>query len=120
MDDHYKRARFIATLLDAQFSIGGVRFGLDPILSIVPWVGSAGGLLLSLYILIIAREAKVSFFDFARMIGNIVIDFIVGFIPFIGVIFDVAYKANIRNLKILEKYIYIYRPEGKVIEGNIV
>ena len=49
------------------------------------------------------------------MILNIIIDFIVGLIPFLGVIFDVAFKANLRNIKILEKYSH-----GKFIEGKII
>lgn len=120
MESDFKRAKFIATLLDSQFNVAGIRFGLDPIINIIPWVGDVIGVLLSLYILNIAREAKVSTIDMIRMVGNIVIDFIVGFIPFLGVIFDVAYKANLRNLIILEKYIGRMRPEGKIIEGSIV
>lgn len=120
MEAHYKRAKFIATLLDSQFNIGGVRFGLDPVINIIPWIGNVVGVLLSLYILTIAREAHVSFFDMARMVGNIILDFIVGLIPFLGVIFDVAYKANIRNLKILEKYTGKMKTDAKVIEGKIV
>lgn len=120
MESDFRRAKFIATLLDSQFKVAGVRFGLDPIINIIPWIGDVIGVLLSLYILNIAREAGVSLVDMIRMIWNIALDFIVGFIPFIGVIFDVAYKANLRNLEILEKYVGKMQPKGKVIEGSIV
>ncbi|MDO8269454.1 MAG: DUF4112 domain-containing protein [Candidatus Levybacteria bacterium] len=120
MESDFNRAKLIATLLDSQFNVAGIRFGLDPIINIIPWVGDVIGALLSLYILNIAREARVSTIDMIRMVGNIVIDFIVGFVPFLGVIFDVVYKANLRNLTILEKYIGRMQPEGKIIEGSIV
>lgn len=115
MEQNIKKIRFLSKLMDNQFEIAGIKFGLDPIINIVPYVGDIIGALLSLYLLKMAQEMKVSTADFMRMILNIVIDFIVGFIPIIGVIFDVAYKANLRNLKILEKYTH-----GKFIEGQIV
>lgn len=120
MEQDFRRAKFIATLLDDQFNIAGLRFGLDPIIDIIPWVGDIIGAMLSLYILNIAREAGVSAWDMMRMILNIIIDFIVGFIPFLGVFFDAVFKSNIKNLEILEKYVGSIRPEGKVIEGSIV
>ena len=120
MEADFKRAKFVATLLDSQFNVAGIRFGIDPVINLIPWIGDIIGAILSLYILNIAREARVSTIDLIRMIANIAIDFIVGFIPFLGVIFDVAYKANIRNLAILEKYMGKLKTDGKVIEGKIV
>lgn len=115
MDKRIKAAKIFAKLLDSQFDIGGVRFGLDPIINLVPWLGTAVGAFLSLFILHTAYKVGASYTDLAKMIGNIIIDFLVGIIPFIGVIFDVAYKANMRNIKILEKYSH-----GKFIEGEII
>jgi hypothetical protein len=115
MEAKIRSAKFFAKLLDSQFEIGGVKFGIDPILDIIPWFGDVAGFLLSLYILKTAKEVGVSKFDMLKMIGNIVLDFILGIIPYIGVIFDVFFKANIRNLEILEKYSH-----GKFVEGKIV
>lgn len=115
MERKIKTAKFLAKLLDNQFEVGGVKFGLDPILDVVPYVGDIAGALLSLYILNIAREAGASKIDMLKMIGNIVIDFILGFIPLLGVIFDVIYKANVKNVAILEKYSH-----GKFVEGQVV
>lgn len=115
MERKIKTAKFLAKLLDNQFEVGGVRFGLDPILDIIPYFGDIAGAALSLYILNIAREVGVSKIDIMKMIGNIVIDFIVGFIPLLGVIFDVIYKANAKNVVILEKYSH-----GKFVEGQII
>lgn len=120
MEMEIKKARFIAKLLDSQFSVRGIRFGLDPVINIIPGLGDLIGMMLSLYIFRIAREMGVSRFDKWRMIGNIILDFIIGIIPIIGVIFDVVFKANIRNLKILEKYSTRMKIKGKVIEGDVV
>jgi len=115
MEQKIKAAKVFAKLLDSQFEIGGVRFGIDPILDIIPWFGDIAGALLSLYILHTAWQAQVSKMDLVKMIVNIIIDFIVGWIPILGVIFDVIFKANMRNIKILEKYSH-----GKFVEGKIV
>lgn len=115
MDKRIKRAKFAAKLLDSQFSIAGVRFGIDPIINLVPWLGTVMGALLSLYILRIGYDIGLSKKDLLTMVGNIGLDFIVGAVPYLGIIFDVIYKANIRNIKILEKYSH-----GKFVEGEIV
>ncbi len=115
MDKRIKTAKFFAKLLDSQFNIGGIRFGLDPIINIIPWAGDIIGAFLSLFILHTAYKAGVSKTDFLKMLLNIVIDFIVGLIPFIGVVFDVVYKANVKNVKILETYSH-----GKYVEGKII
>ena len=62
-----------------------------------------------------SQECNVSKTDIIKMIGNILTDFIVGLIPLLGVIFDVIFKANIRNIKILEKYSH-----GKFVEGELL
>lgn len=120
MESNFKRAKLFARLLDSQFEIGGVKFGLDPLINIIPWLGDVIGLVLSLYMLNIAQEMGVSRFDKLRMILNIIIDFIVGFIPFLGVIFDVVYRANTKNLAILEKYNNKMKVKGRIVEGKIV
>lgn len=120
IERQFKSAKLLATLLDTQFSIGGIRFGIDPIVSTIPWIGSVIGVLLSIYILKIGYDVGVSKLDMIKMIGNLAIDFLVGAIPFVGVIFDIAYKANIKNLKIIEKYMGRLRTDEKVVEGEVV
>ncbi len=115
MEQKIKAAKIFAKLLDSQFEIGGVKFGIDPLLDIIPWFGDIAGALLSLYILHTAWKAQVSKMDLLKMIINILIDFLVGAIPILGVIFDVIFKANMRNIKILEKYSH-----GKFIEGKLL
>lgn len=115
MDHHVKNARFLANLMDKQFRIGGISFGLDPLIGAIPVLGDALSVALALYIYYIGRQMNISRWDRWKMITNIVIDFLVGIIPLLGDIFDIAFKSNIRNLKILEKY-----TKEKFIEGEIV
>ncbi len=112
---HLKAAKIIARLMDNQWEIAGIKFGLDPILDLIPWVGDVVGALISLYILSIGWKMEISTVDKIHLVWNIILDFILGFVPFIGVIFDLVYKANIRNIAILEKYSH-----GKFVEGKIV
>ncbi len=115
MEKHLKLAHFLATLSDTQFKIGKFRFGIQPIIGIIPVIGDLFGLLLSLYVYGIAHKMKVSKWHRFVMIINILIDFVVGLIPFAGDLFDFAFKANYRNYKILLKY-----RNGKFVEGEIV
>lgn len=115
MDKKLQHARTIANLMDRQFKIGGIEFGIESFLGFIPFLGDILGLLLSLYIYRIGHGMGLLRRHKIIMIFNIILDMTVGFIPFLGDIFDVAYKANVRNLHILEKY-----ARGKVIDGEIV
>lgn len=120
MEEKFKVVRLMAILMDSQFSIAGVRFGIDPLLGLIPVVGDFVALILSLLILRLANDFKVSKFDKFRMYLNVVIDFILKLFPVIGEIFDVAFKANLRNVKILEKYATPNVIEGKVLSQELV
>jgi len=115
MDKKLQHARFIANLMDRQFKIGNIEFGVESFLGFIPAFGDILGLLLSLYIYRIAHEMQVPRKHRIRMLFNIILDLTVGVIPILGDIFDVYYKANVRNLHILEKH-----ARGEVIEGEIV
>ncbi len=97
--------------MDAQFKIPGtsIRFGLDGIIGLVPGVGDFISFLISGYIVSIAVNKGASGFVLARMLLNIVVDALVGAIPILGDIFDVVYKANQRNMQLLQEH-YV---EGK-------
>lgn len=92
-------------LTDSCFTVPltNIRFGVDSIIGLIPVIGDAGGLLLSCYILQQAHNAGASFWVKLRMLGNMLIDFIGGLIPIIGDGFDVYYKANTRNTKLLKE-----------------
>jgi hypothetical protein len=95
------RVRTLARLLDTQFEVAGYRFGLDGIIGLVPGVGDTLTALIGLYPLHVARKHGVGRLTLARMAGNLATDWLIGAIPLVGDVFDFAYKANTRNLKLL-------------------
>lgn len=115
--NHLIIARSITKLLDKQFKVGGFNFGLDPILGVVPWLGDVIGLILSAYILWIATQLKLPEKEIARMTKNILFDFIIGLVPVIGDISDFIYKANSKNMDILERYL---EENKKIINGELI
>ena len=106
-----RNIKALSKLMDAQFRIPGtsIRFGLDGIIGLVPGVGDFISFLISGYIVSVAVNKGASGFVVARMLLNIVIDALVGAIPILGDIFDVVYKANQRNMQLLQEH-YV---EGK-------
>jgi hypothetical protein len=98
-----ERARQLAQLMDAQFSIAGVRFGFDSLIGLIPGVGDAVTLAMGLYPLLVARRHKLGKLVEWRMMMNLGIDFAGGLLPIAGDVFDLFYKANLKNLALLER-----------------
>ena len=98
-----KIARWLATLLDAQFDIGGFKFGIDPLVDLVPVVGDVVMTLVGLYPIYLARKHKLGRAVQLRMAMNLGLDFLIGAVPVIGSVFDAAYRANLKNVELLEK-----------------
>jgi hypothetical protein len=104
--DKLKRLRALAWLLDNSIPLpGGFRIGLDPILGLIPGLGDALGAVLALYIIYEARQLGASRMLVLKMIGNMLIDALIGTIPILGDLFDAGFKANVRNVAMLEKEI---------------
>lgn len=105
------RARTVARLLDSGASIPGtkIRFGLDPILGLVPGLGDVAGAVLSGYIVLVGVRLGASRSVVLRMLANIVIDTVLGSVPLVGDAFDVVWKSNNRNVTLLERF--LERPE---------
>jgi hypothetical protein len=100
-------ARRLARLLDSAIRIPGtdLSFGLDPILgALLPELGDALSGVLSLALLTVAFRERVPKVVFARMLLNIGIDAILGAFPVVGDLFDFAFKANEKNLALIERY----------------
>lgn len=97
----------LAHWLDDRFKIPGtnIRFGLDGLLGLVPGVGDTASSLISLYLVIEARRIGVSRLTITRMLFNVLLDWAIGLIPLLGDIFDIAYKANRRNIRLLKKHL---------------
>ena len=97
----------IARVFDEAFQIPGTRwrFGLDAILGIVPGVGDLVAALAGMYGLLLAHEMNAPASVQIRMIGNLLLDTAAGAIPLLGDLFDVAFKAHVRNRVLLEQWI---------------
>ena len=100
--------RRISRLLDSAVPVPGTsfRFGLDPILGLVPGIGDLVSPLFTLGILWQAQDLGISRVVLMRMIANVAIDTGVGLIPLLGDLFDFAWKSNDKNLELLERHAY--------------
>lgn len=117
MSYYLKIAETLTNLLENRFRIFGLKFGIDPLLGLVPWLGDAISALLSCYLVWAAYKMKIPQNIINQMLKNIALDFIMGSIPVIGDVSDFIYKANTRNLELLKKYAGITE-EGEVIAAG--
>ena len=101
-----KKLDRVAWYLDSAVPIPGtrLRLGVDPLIGLVPVVGDTIGALLSCYILNQASRMGAPLSVLVRMVFNILIDAMVGAIPLLGDLFDVAWRANRRNVELLRRY----------------
>ncbi|WP_166254536.1 DUF4112 domain-containing protein [Marinobacter salicampi] len=96
-----------AGLLDSRFRVPftRIRFGLDPIIGLIPGIGDAVGLGLSFYVISEAIGLKVGPRVVGKMLGNVAVDFVVGLVPVFGDAFDLVWRANDRNARLLREHI---------------
>ncbi|MCY0988552.1 DUF4112 domain-containing protein [Nannocystis sp. ILAH1] len=99
--------RQIATWLDSAVRIPGTdwRVGLDPLLGLAPGLGDTVSSVLSGWIVVRAAGLGASPATLARMTGNVLVDALVGSVPVLGDMFDFGFKANQRNLALLEGHL---------------
>ncbi|MDB5014779.1 MAG: hypothetical protein JWQ25_2981 [Daejeonella sp.] len=104
----------VSYLMDESFKIPGTnfRFGLDPLLNLIPFVGDISGFAVSGMLVLTMAKKGVSNKVIILMVLNIVLDFIIGAIPIIGNIFDFTYKANSRNIKLLKEHYLENKHQG--------
>ena len=102
-----KRLRRLAWLIDGAFGLPGTRFrfGLNSIIGLLPVGGDAVLGAISLYIVYEAAQLGVPTPQLARMIANVGLEILGGSVPLLGDLFDMALKANLRNLAIIERHI---------------
>lgn len=96
----------LAWVLDSAFGVPGTngrRVGVDGIIAIVPVLGDAVGVGLSLAVVLAGVAAGVSIPTLLRMLLNVGLEALVGLIPFGGTLFDMVFKANIRNVVLMER-----------------
>jgi hypothetical protein len=104
----------LARLMDTAFVVPGtqIRFGLDALIGLVPGVGDAITTLISLYIVNEARALGAPPLLVARMIANVAFDGLVGAVPLVCDAFDVAFRANRRNMALLLDHLERERGPG--------
>ena len=101
------RIEWLSTLLDTAVVVPGtnIRFGLDALIGLVPGIGDAISTLLALYIVREARALGAPRILIARMLANVALDGVVGAVPVAGDLFDVAFRANRRNVSLLRQHL---------------
>ena len=98
------RLRRMARMLDSAITLpGGFRIGLDGLVGLIPGIGDAIGATAATYIVIRAAQMGASTTTLIRMMWNIILETLVGAVPILGDLFDFAWKANNRNIRLLEK-----------------
>jgi hypothetical protein len=102
-----ERLRWIVQILDESIRVPGTnfKFGLDALIGLIPGGGDLAGALMSGVIIHAAVRSGVPKSILLAMLTNAAIDMMIGFIPLFGDAFDFAFKANRRNLDLLERYL---------------
>jgi hypothetical protein len=118
------RLEALAKLMDGAFVVPGttIRFGLDGIIGLVPVAGDMIAGLVSTYLVWEARQLGAPSWLIARMLANVLLDTAVGSVPVLGDAFDVLFRANMKNMALLRRYLEKrgHRLGGTVIEGEAV
>ena len=107
-----RRVESLEQLLEGLFEVPvlGRRIGLDAILGLVPVAGDAITAVLGLYLVWEARNLGMPRWQLWRMAGNVGIDTLVGAVPVAGDLFDLLYRSNTKNLKIIRKHLDKHHP----------
>lgn len=97
----------LSRLLDSQYAIPGtnIRFGLDSIIGLIPGIGDAVTTAMGAYIIYRAHQLGAPKPLLARMVLNLTIDGVVGAIPIFGDLFDFAFRANLKNVRMLLRHL---------------
>ena len=101
------RLEALAKLLDVAFIVPGtnIRYGIDGLIGLIPVVGDIITTAISLWLVREARALGAPWHITARMLGNVAVDGVVGMVPFAGDAFDVMFRANMRNVRLLRRWL---------------
>jgi hypothetical protein len=106
-EQRLKRLEAMAKLLDVAFILPGtnIRYGIDGIIGLIPVVGDIIATALSLFLVREARALGAPWHVVARMLGNVAVQGVVGSVPVAGDAFDVLFRANMRNARIVRRWL---------------
>lgn len=115
-------ARFLAELLDQRFTIPGtsIRIGLDPIIGLIPGIGDTLANLTGSAILLIGAQFNLPRIVLLRMALNVALNTVVGAIPFLGDLFSIWFRSNVRNAQLLERYATQHRQSAATADWLFV
>lgn len=114
--DLLRRLEEVEKLFDRNFKVLGIRFGWDAVLGLVPVAGDTAAAGVAGWIYWQAQKLGVPKRLRARMLGNIAFDYILGSVPVLGTIVDIAFKANTRNIRLLKEH--IQEEEARAVARN--
>jgi hypothetical protein len=114
-----KRVETLELLLERSFHLPGTRIpvGLDSIVGLVPVLGDVVTAAMGAYMVWEARNLGMSKFQLMRMAANVGVDTALGAIPLVGDAFDLVWRSNSKNLRIIKKHLDKHHPGTRVIEG---
>ena len=100
------RLEALAKLLDVAFVLPGtnIRYGIDGLIGLIPVVGDIITTAISLWLVREARALGAPWHVTARMLANVAVDGVVGIVPLAGDAFDVMFRANVRNVRLLKRW----------------
>ena len=113
------RVEALEKLLEGVFVIPGInrRVGLDAIVGLLPVAGDAITAAMGLYLVWEARNLGMPKWQLWRMAGHVGADTLLGAVPLAGDLFDLLYRSNTRNLKIIKRHLDKHHPATRVLEG---
>ena len=114
-----QRIEMMEQVLENVFVIPGTRFrvGLDSMVGLIPVLGDLVTAAMGAWIVWEARNLGMSRWQLLRMGANVGVDTAIGAIPFVGDAFDLAFRSNSKNLRIIRKHLDRHHPSTTIIEG---
>lgn len=114
-----KRVEIMEHILERSFRIPGVNYpvGLDSIVGLVPVIGDFVTAAMGAYIVWEGRNLGLPKWKLWRMAGNVVVDSLLGSVPVAGDAFDLLFRSNTRNLRIIKKHLDKHHPAIRTIDG---
>tara|TARA_R110002072_G_scaffold22383_27_gene78379 strand:- start:3671 stop:4093 length:423 start_codon:yes stop_codon:yes gene_type:complete len=114
-----RRVEALEQVLERSFRIPGVNYpvGLDAIVGLVPVVGDLITAAMGAYIVWEGKNLGMPKWKLWRMAGNVAVDTAIGAVPLVGDAFDLVFRSNTRNLKIIRKHLDKHHPAARMIDG---
>lgn len=116
-----QRIEFLEKILERAWVLPGTnhRIGLDGLIGLIPIIGDVITTAMSVYLMFEARKLNISKWAMFKMGCNVAIDTVIGAIPLVGDAFDLAFRSNTRNLRIIKRHLDEYHPSSAILDGKV-